>query len=61
METTGGLIHGRGVSERVLTRWTMGMTSLHAKKWKILEVHPLQLPNSIWIRETQECSGTMMI
>ncbi len=28
MKTTGELIHGRGVSEGVLTRWTMGMTSL---------------------------------
>ncbi len=28
MKTTGLLIHGRGVSEGVLTRWTMGMTSL---------------------------------
>jgi hypothetical protein len=28
MKTTGGLIHGRGVSEGVLTRLTMGMTPL---------------------------------
>lgn len=29
MKTIGGLTHGRGLSESVLTKWTLGMTSVH--------------------------------